>query len=95
MKAKDFFGKLFSRYLLLHLAAMAVVVALLCVGVKYGLEVYTHHGEGIDVPDVKGMSYDRARLLIEERGLTIVVSDSGYNKRLPADCIRRRLPDRA
>ena len=92
MNVKDFFGKLLSRYVLLNLLAMALVVVLLCVGVKYGLDFYTHHGEGIEVPKVEGMSYQKARLLLEDKELTIVVSDSGYNKQLPADCILAQMP---
>lgn len=92
MNAKDFFGKFVSRYLWGHLLAMAAVVLLLGVGVKYGLELYTHHGEGIPVPNVKGMNYEKALRLLREDGLAIVVSDSGYNKRLPADCILAQTP---
>lgn len=92
MKAKDFFGKLFGRMVMLNLLAMVLVVAALLLGLKYGLDLYTHHGEGITVRDVKGMSYERARLLLEGDGLAIVVSDSGYNKHLPADCVLAQSP---
>ena len=92
MNTKEFFGKLASRYLLLNLLAMVVVIILLCVGVKYGLEFYTHHGEGIVVPKVQGMTYNKARLLVDQENLIIVVSDSGYNKTLPADCILAQTP---
>lgn len=92
MNAKGFFKKVCSRFLLLNLLAMAVVVLLLCLGVGYGLDFYTHHGEGIEVPELKGMRYQKAYLLLEEKGLNIVVSDSGYNKALPADCILAQMP---
>lgn len=92
MTTKEFFGKFFSLYLVGNLLAMAVVIVLLCFGVKYGLEWYTHHGEGIAVPKVEGMTYANARMLIEQEGLTIMVTDSGYNKRLPANCILAQNP---
>ena len=92
MNAKEFFGKLGGHYVLLNLLAMAVVIVALCFGVKYGLELYTHHGEGIVVPKVQGMTYNKARLLLEQEGLVILVSDSGYNKTLPADCILAQTP---
>ena len=92
MNAKKFFKKVCSRFLLLNLLAMVVVVVLLCLGVGYGLDLYTHHGEGIEVPELKGMRYQKACLLLEEKGLNIVVSDSGYNKTLPADCILAQMP---
>ena len=92
MNAKEFFKKVCSRFLLLNLLAMVVVVLLLCLGVGYGLDFYTHHGEGIEVPELKGMRYEKAHLLLEEKGLNIVVSDSGYNKAMPADCILAQTP---
>ena len=85
-------SKVGSYYVLLNFLGMAVVVVLLCLAVKFGLAVYTHHGEGIAVPELKGMSYHRARLLLEENGLNIVVSDSGYVKTMPADCILAQTP---
>ena len=92
MKTKDFFGKFVSAYLLGNLLAMALVIVLLCLGVKYGLDWYTRHGEGIRVPKVENMIYANARVLIEQNGLNIMVTDSGYNKRLPANCILAQNP---
>jgi len=93
MNAKDFLKKIFSSYLVGHLVAMIVVIILLCVGVKYALDYYTHHGEGIEVPDLEGMAYEKAYRLLEGKGLFIVVSDSGYNKKMAADCILAQTPN--
>ena len=87
MKAKEFFGKFASGFLWGNILAMVLVVVALAFGVKYGLDAYTRHGEGIEVPKVEGMVYQNARALMEERGLYLVVTDSGYNKRLPANSI--------
>jgi len=92
MKTKEFFGKFVSAYLWGNLLAMALVIVLLCLGVKYGLEWYTYHGKGIVVPKVEGMIYANARTLVEQNGLNIMVTDSGYNKRLPANCILAQSP---
>jgi beta-lactam-binding protein with PASTA domain len=92
MNAKDLFRKLGGGYLWGNLIAMAVVVVLLFLGVKYGLELYTNHGECIIVPNVKGMSYNKAYRLINDDGLIIQVSDSGYNKTMPPDCILAQTP---
>ena len=83
---------MFRNYIVRHLMAMALVVILLCVGVGIGLDYYTHHGEGIVVPDLKGMGYDKACRLLAERGLDIVVSDSGYSKLLPANSVLAQTP---
>jgi beta-lactam-binding protein with PASTA domain len=92
MKTKDFFGKFFNGYLWGNLLAIVLVIVALCFGVKYGLEWYTHHGEGIKVPKIEGMSYTNARTLILEDGLNIMVADSGYNKKLPANCVLAQNP---
>ena len=92
MKTKEFFSKIFSLFVVGNLVAMVVVIVLLCFGVKYGLEWYTHHGEGVKIPKVEGMTYENARMLLEQNGLNIMVSDSGYNKRLPANCILAQSP---
>jgi len=96
MNAKEICSKIMNKvgnyYVILNLLGMLVVIILLCWIVKFGLAIYTHHGEGISVPELKGMSYHRARLLLEENGLNIVVSDSGYVKTIPADCILAQTP---
>ena len=92
MKTKEFFGKFCSKFLIWNLIAMALVVILLVVGVNYGLDWYTHHGESIRVPNIEGMRIAKAREMMEELGLEIVVTDSGYNRRLPADCVLSQNP---
>lgn len=92
MKISEFFGKFLSGYLWGHLLAMALVVVALCFAVKYGLDVYTHHGEDIRVPKLEGMYYSKASLLLENEGLVIQVSDSGYNKKFPANVILAQNP---
>jgi len=88
----NFLRKLFGNYIVRHLMAMVLVVILLCIGIGFGLDVYTHHGEGIVVPDLKGMTYEKAYALLDEKGLAIVVNDSGYNKQLPANSVLAQTP---
>lgn len=92
MDVKKFFGKFFSWYIVGNLIAMCVVVILIVVGVKYGLDKYTRHGEDISVPKLTGTAYTTARHLVEQEGLGIQVSDSGYNKHLPANTVLAQNP---
>lgn len=92
MKSKDFFGKLTSRYVWLNLAAMAAVVVLLVVGAKFGIDIYTHHGESIPIPDIKHKSFGDAKQILANAGLLIEVTDTGYVRTLPADCILEQSP---
>ena len=92
MKSTEFIGKFKSRYLWGNLLAMAVTVALLMFGVKVGIDVYTHHGESIGVPDVRHKSFADAEHILSSLGLQVVVSDTGYVKTLPPDCILEQSP---
>lgn len=93
MKTKDFFRKIFSLKLWANLLAMLLVVVLLCWGVKIGIDIYTHHGEKIKIPDVRHKLFADAEHILNDRGLQIVVSDTGYVKTLPPDCILEQSPE--
>lgn len=92
MKTKEFFGKFLSAYLWLNLLAMALVVVALCFGVKYGLELYTRHGKDVTVPKLVNMTSKDAFMVVEQNKLGLVITDSGFNKRLPAGSILTQLP---
>ena len=92
MKSSDFFGKLTSKYIWLNLAAMAAVLVVLAVGVKFGIDIYTHHGEAIPIPDIRRKSFADAKHILANAGLLIEVTDTGYVRTLPADCILEQSP---
>lgn len=92
MESKEFFNKLMSRYLWGNIAAMLGVVILMCAGVKFGIDIYTHHGEAISVPDIKHKKFADAEHILNELGLQIVVTDTGYVKTLPPDCVLEQNP---
>ena len=87
MKTSEFFGKFKSGYLWGNLLAMAVLVALLVLGVKYGLDIYTHHGESLTIPNVKHKAFKDAERILDDLGIIVVVSDTGYVKTLPPDVV--------
>ncbi len=93
MDVKELYHRLFSRYLMYHLLAMAVVVVLLCIGIKYGLDLYTHHGENIEVPKLKGISYKTALQMAAKQQLRLEVTDSGYNRTMPAYAVLAQSPE--
>ena len=92
MNPSEFFRKFTSRHLLGNMAAMALVVVVLCAGVKYGLDIYTHHGESIAIPDVRRKSFSDAQYLLDQSHLQVVVSDTGYVPGLPPDCVLEQTP---
>ena len=92
MKTSEFFGKLRSSYLWGNIAAMTVVLVLACWGVQLALDIYTHHGEEVIIPNVKHKSFEDARHIMENAGLEVVVTDTGYVKALGPDCILEQSP---
>ena len=89
---KNILTKLASAYVWGNVLAVLIVVAFLCIGVRAGLQYYTHHGESIVIPNLIHMQYDDAEDKLSELGLQIVVSDTGYIKTLPPDCILEQSP---
>lgn len=89
---KRFFGKIFSPVVYWNIAAMAFVFVAICIGLSVWMSSYTHHGEGIDVPNVKGMLFSDADYELSKIGLVAVVSDSSYNRSLPAGTILEQTP---
>lgn len=92
MTSSEFINKFKSRYLWGNLAAMVIAVILLCIGAKYGLDLYTHHGESIPIPDVRHKQFADAEQLLKDIDLQIEVSDTGYVRTLPAGCILEQSP---
>lgn len=92
MTTKEFSHKLNSKYVWGNLALMLLVIIVLVVGVSFGSDIYTHHGETIKVPDIRNKKYADAERLLDDYGLQIVVTDTGYNRQLPPDCILQQTP---
>ena len=92
MTIKEFFSFKHNALLWGNLIAMVVVAVLLVLAVLKGLNLYTHHGEAVKVPDVKGLNVDEAELLMQRAGLQAVVSDSNYVKTMPAGCVLDMVP---
>lgn len=92
MTTKEFAHNLNSGYVWKNLVMMMIVVVLLVLGVSLGADIYTHHGESIKVPDLHNKKYVDAERLLEGYGMEIVVTDTGYNRQLPPDCILQQTP---
>ena len=89
---KKILTKLASAYVWGNIIAVIIVVTFLCVGVRYGMQLYTRHGESIVIPNIVNMQLDDAEDKLSEMGLQIVVTDTGYIKTLPPDCILDQSP---
>lgn len=92
MTVSEFIGKFKSGYLWGNLAAMVAVVVLLAFGFRAAVGIYTHHGESIAVPGLIHKNGADAEHILNELGLKMEVTDTGYVKTLPPGCILEQSP---
>ena len=70
-----------------NLLAMLLIIFLISLGLKYGLELYTRHGQSVEMPDIVHKSFEQAEAMLDSLDLNIEVSDTDFVKSLPPDCI--------
>lgn len=87
MTIKDFFSFRHNKCFWLNILAMVLVVAGGLFAVLQGLDRYTHHGEAVQVPDVRNLDVDEAQRIFRDKGLQCLVADSSYVKSRPAGCV--------
>ena len=87
MTVKEFYQRITGRYLWGNLLAMLLTLVVVIVGVFVFLNFYTHHGETIAVPDLRGQRTEVAMRKLEALGMRGEVVDTGYNSRELADVI--------
>ena len=57
------------------------------------LSWFTHHGEYLKVPAVKGQNVDNAIKILESRGFDVIIQDSVYFDSIPRYTVIKQLPD--
>lgn len=57
------------------------------------LRHFTHHGEYLKIPEVKGKSIADATSLLEKQGFSIIIQDSVYNDTLPKQVVVKQFPE--
>lgn len=76
---KNFGRFLISKFFLKQIGlAVGISVALLLLTLLM-LNIFTHHGEGLSVPDFTGRTLSEAKKIAEDSDLRIEVNDSVYN----------------
>jgi beta-lactam-binding protein with PASTA domain len=74
MNRKEFFNNIYIRNLL----GLILVTVVLISGVMLWLNIYTRHGKSVKVPDVKGISVEKAKPFFAKSNLNYSVVDSVY-----------------
>jgi beta-lactam-binding protein with PASTA domain len=88
MKGRNIFANIYLKNVLM---AAAVLVALVFI-VLLWLNVYTHHGKQVAVPDVKGKQVGEVRQDFAQSSLHYAVVDSIYVRNQPAGSILETVP---
>jgi len=76
MKGMSFLKNIYIRNLL----GLILVTALLISAILLWLNIYTQHGKSVQVPDVKGISVEKAKPFFVKNKLNYAVVDSVYIK---------------
>lgn len=72
-----------SRIFLYNLlGAIGAIIILFWLGTS-ALNSYTRHGETITVPDLQGLTLEKAKQILSERDLEFIVADSAFNDKKP------------
>lgn len=93
MTIKEFFSFGTNKFFWLNIAAMIVVVIVVIFGVLKWIDIYTHHGETVVVPDVKGIAMEEAAKMFQKQGLACMVSDTRYVKDKAAGVVLEMKPE--
>jgi len=76
MNKKSFFNNIYIKNLLGLILATVIIIAV----VLLWLNIYTQHGKSVKVPDVKGISVEKAEPFFIKNKLNYAVVDSVYVK---------------
>lgn len=78
MSVSDFLKKIFSPLMLGNCFGMILTGAVICLCSLWLVNLYTQHGEEVEVPSVCGLDETAARNKLEQLGLKMEVKDTGY-----------------
>lgn len=67
-----------SKIFLRNLLVFVIVVFIFIILILKFLKIYTHHGESLSVPDLKGYTLEEVKEICQEKNLRYVVIDSVY-----------------
>ena len=87
MKIKQFFGTLLRPTVVFNCLGMILISLLLGIGAYLGLDLYTNHGDDIEMPDLTGVNLDVATKKMEALGLRLEVVGKACRSQMPENAI--------
>lgn len=92
MDFKKFWNDSFWAFALKNIIAALALVAVLIFVVFYSLDKYTHHGEAVEVPELRGLYEGEADVLLHNSELHYQIVDSTYDKHHKLGTILEQTP---
>ena len=84
--------KLFKNIIFKNLVLLILLIVILVFGASWWLNVYTQHGQSVEIPNVKSLKLEAAKPLFETNNLYYQVIDSTYNKTVSPGTIIETIP---
>ncbi len=88
----NFFKFLLSKTFVINLVIAVIVTVGIYFTLIYSLNSYTHHGEGITVPDFTNLTYKDAKELAQQSHLKVIISDTTYSQETARGLIAAQIP---
>ena len=89
----NFIKYVFSKYFFKQLFKAIVLTLFFVLILYFYLNITTNHNKYINVPGLKGVNFNTAKLILEENNLSYVILDSAlYNPDYPKFSILEQLP---
>ena len=84
MELKKFWKETIGGFVLKNVLVAVAIIVVLATGALYVVDFYTHHGETIVIPDLRGSYVEEAEQILAKKGLYPQIIDSVYvrNKKL-------------
>ena len=88
MKIRNVFWNIYVKNILIATAVLIVLIFT----VMLWLNVYTHHGKQITVPDIKELPVEQAAQILVQKSLQYTIVDSMYVRNKPAGSVLEVVP---
>lgn len=92
MTKKDLIKKLTGPVVIINILALVLFGVVLWFGSQAWMDHFTHHGEGIEVPELVGAKVQDVREALREINLQGIIVDSVYDKSKPAGTVLDQKP---
>jgi beta-lactam-binding protein with PASTA domain len=93
MNVMPLLKKIYNHYIVKHLLWLAVIGLIIYIVAFIVLHFYTHHGEALPVPDLKGFTVKEVHQTLESNNLRGKVSDSIYIAKAKPGTVVSQIPE--